>query len=74
MPKKDTKETISESLEKLEKIVEWFDDQERVQVEEGLTKVKEGAVLIKDLRSRLKDVENEFEELKKDLDREEESA
>lgn len=68
MPKKDTsKENIAQSLEKLETIVRWFDQQDQVDVEEGLTKVREGAVLVKDLRARLKEVENEFEEVKKDL-------
>lgn len=67
MKKNDT-ETISQSLGKLEKIIEWFDEQSEVQVEEGLKRVREGAVLIKDLRGRLKEVENEFEELKKDLE------
>lgn len=67
MPKHQ-KETISQSLGKLEKIVRWFDEQSEVQVEEGLAKVREGAVLIKDLKSRLKEVENEFIELKKSLD------
>ncbi len=71
--KKDDKETISQSLGKLEKIIEWFDEQSEVQVEEGLKRVREGAVLIKNLRGRLKEVENEFEELKKDLDGDEQS-
>lgn len=70
--KKEEKETISRSLGKLEKIIEWFDEQSEVQVEEGLKKVREGAVLIKDLRGRLKEVENEFQELKKDLNDDEE--
>ncbi len=73
MMKKDDKETISQSLGKLEKIIEWFDEQSEVQVEEGLKRVREGAVLIKDLRGRLKEVENEFEELKKDLAGDEQS-
>lgn len=71
--KKDEKETISQSLGKLEKIIEWFDEQSEVQVEEGLKKVREGAVLIKDLRGRLKEVENDFQELKKDLDSDDQS-
>jgi exonuclease VII small subunit len=71
--KKDEKETISQSLGKLEKIIEWFDEQSEVQVEEGLKRVREGALLIKDLRGRLKEVENEFQELKKDLDGDDES-
>lgn len=58
---------LSESLEKLEEIVSWFENQESVDVEEGLKKVKEGAVLLKASRARLKEVENEFEEVKKEL-------
>lgn len=59
---------LSESLEKLEEIVSWFENQESVDVEEGLKKVKEGAVLLKASRARLKEVENEFEEVKKSLE------
>lgn len=62
------KETISDSLEQLERIVQWLDEQERVDVEEGLKKVREGAALVKELRSRLKEVENEFAEVKKELE------
>jgi hypothetical protein len=68
MTKKDNKESISQSLEKLEKLIKWFDEQDQVDVQEGLDKVREGAVLVKELRTKLKTVENEFEELKKDLD------
>jgi exodeoxyribonuclease VII small subunit len=66
------KEKIGQSLEKLEKIVSWFDGQEEVDVEEGLKKVKEGAELIKKLKEKLKKVENEFEEVKKELKSDEE--
>ena len=62
------KTNLSESLKKLEKIAEWFESQEEVDVEEGLKKVKEGAQLIKISKERLKKVENEFEEVKKGLD------
>lgn len=65
--KKENKEPINASLDKLEKIIQWFDEQEQVDVQEGLTRVREGAVLVKELRARLKSVENEFQELKKDL-------
>ena len=71
MSKKETKESIAQSLEKLEKIIKWFDEQDQVDVQEGLDKVRQGAVLVKELRSELKSVENEFEELKKELDAEE---
>ncbi len=70
MAKKEN-ESIAQSLGKLEKIIEWFDDQSEVDVEEGLKQVREGAVLVKDLRARLKEVENEFVEVKKSLESEE---
>ena len=73
MAKKEPKEDIAHSLAKLEKIVQWFDEQDQADVEEGLKKVREGAVLVKELRTRLKAVENEFEELKKDLHIDEEA-
>lgn len=64
---KKEKGKISEELGCLESIVAWFEGQEAVDVEEGLTKVKEGAAIIKDLKARLKSVQNEFQEIKKDL-------
>jgi exodeoxyribonuclease VII small subunit len=67
MPKKEASESISQSLSKLEKIVAWLDEQDQVDVQEGLAKVREGAALVKELKSRLKEVENEFEEVKKEL-------
>lgn len=63
-----SKDKITNSIKKLETIVDWFDAQQEVDVEEGLKKVKEGAVLIKDLKEKLKKVENEFKEIQKDLD------
>lgn len=59
---------LSESLKKLEEVVAWFEEQEEVDVEEGLKKVKAGALLIRESRDRLKQVENEFEEVKKELE------
>jgi exodeoxyribonuclease VII small subunit len=70
MPKKEPKENIAQSLEKLEKVVAWFDEQDQVDVEQGLIKVREGVALVKELKTRLKAVENEFQELKKDLNEE----
>jgi exodeoxyribonuclease VII small subunit len=64
-----TKETnLTQSLKKLEEIVEWFESRQEVDVEKGLEKVKEGALLIKASKERLKKVENEFEEVKKELE------
>ena len=55
---------INEELKKLEAIALWFEKEEAVDVEKGLTKVKEGVQLIKGLRGRLKEVSNEFNEIK----------
>lgn len=63
----EKKQSLSESIKKLEGIVEWFESQEEVDVEKGLEKFKEGAVLIKESRSRLKEIENEFSEVEKGL-------
>ena len=61
------KESLSESLKKLEAITEWFERQETVDVEAALEKVKEGVVLIRESKTRLREVENEFEIVKKGL-------
>ena len=63
----EKKESLSESIKKLERIVEWFEGQEEVDVEKGLEKFKEGAVLVKASRERLKEIENEFKEVEKEL-------
>ena len=72
MTKKQDKDSISQSLQRLEAIVQWLDEQEHVDVAEGLEKIREGAVLVKELRARLKEVENEFMEITKDLENTEE--
>ena len=69
--KPDTK-NLNNSLKRLFEITEWFDNQEEIDVEEGLKKVKEAAELIKASKERLKIVENEFEEIKKEIDIQEE--
>ncbi len=61
------KESLSESLKKLEAITEWFERQETVDVEAALEKVKEGVALIRESKTRLREVENEFEIVKKSL-------
>jgi len=66
----DKKVNLKESLGKLNSIVEWFDDQEEVDVEIGLEKVKEGAELIKACKKRLSEVENEFKEIQREIDKE----
>ena len=65
--KTDTK-NLNNNLKCLAEITEWFDNQEEIDVEEGLKKVKEAVGLIKESRKRLKGIENEFEEIKKEID------
>lgn len=58
---------LTETLDKLNEIANWFDQQTQVDVEEGLKKVKEAAVLIKESKARLGEIENEFAEIKADI-------
>jgi len=64
--KLDTK-NLNNNLKRLSEITKWFDNQEEVDIEEGLKKVKEAVDLIKASKERLKAVENEFEEIKKEI-------
>lgn len=65
---------LTQSLQELEGIVQWFDDQEEVDVEQGLTKVKDAAKLIKDSKLRLAAIENEFAEIEKEIGEDDEST
>lgn len=65
---------LTQSLQELEGIVQWFDNQEEVDVEQGLTKVKAAAKLIKDSKSRLAAIENEFAEIEKEIGEDDEST
>lgn len=65
---------LNSNLKRLAEITKWFDDQEEVDVEEGLNKVKEAVTLIKASKERLKGIENEFEEIKKEMDFEDEEV
>jgi len=63
----EDKTNLTDSLKKLEGIVNWFETQEDVDVEAGLAKVKEAATLIKGSRTRLAEIENEFHDLEKEI-------
>jgi exonuclease VII small subunit len=63
-------ENLNQNLKKLNSIIEWFENQEELDVELGLKKIKEAMDIIKETKKRLKKVENEFEEIKKDIDHE----
>ena len=62
------KNKLKESLKKIEEIINWFDNQEKIDVEAGLEKAKEGVNLIKSSKKRLKELENEFEKIKTELE------
>lgn len=68
----DKKFNLKESLRKLNDIVDWFENQEEVDVEAGLEKVKEGAKLVKDCKTRLAEVQNEFEKIRKEVKKDDE--
>jgi len=61
------KQDLTSDLKKLSQIVEWFEEREEVDLEEGLKRVKEAAELIKRSKERLREIENEFEEIKKEI-------
>lgn len=64
------KNKLKDSLKKIEEIINWFDQQDEIDVEAGLEKVKEGVTLIKSSKKRLKELENEFEKVKTGLEEE----
>jgi exodeoxyribonuclease VII small subunit len=57
---------FKKSLEELEQINRWFQDEE-VDLDEGLKKLRRGKDLIKKCRDRLKNVENEFIKIKEEF-------
>jgi ABC-type Fe3+-hydroxamate transport system substrate-binding protein len=58
---------LTNNLKKLEDIAQWFDEQQDIDVEQGLTKVKEAATLIKSSKARLAAIENEFQAIEKEI-------
>ncbi len=58
---------LTQSLSELNAIVSWFDEQENVDVEQGLEKVRAAASLIKESKTRLGQIENEFKEIEKEI-------
>jgi exonuclease VII small subunit len=56
---------LKKSLTELKAIVEWFDEQDEVDIEAGLEKVRKGSILVKQCKSRLAEIENEFLEIER---------
>ncbi len=67
MATKETK-TFKQHLKDIAHILEWFDAQEELDVEEALLKIKEAAKLISESKARLTEVENEFKIIKKEIE------
>lgn len=65
--KRSKQKNLSKNLKRLEEIAEWFENQDEIDIEEGLQNVKEAAGLIKESKKRLREVENEFETIKKEI-------
>ncbi len=59
---------LKSNLEKLSSIVDWFEKQEEIDVEEGLKKVKESVEILKETKKQFSDIENQFEEMKKEIE------
>jgi exonuclease VII small subunit len=67
MVKKETK-SFKKHLEELAEILEWFDSQEELDIEEALEKIKSATTLIKISKERLGEIENEFKILKNEVE------
>jgi exonuclease VII small subunit len=64
-PKKQSE--FKHHLEEIAEILEWFDAQEELDVEQALEKIGKAAGLIKASKKRLAEIENEFKEIKKEV-------
>lgn len=64
----EKEKSFKQHLKELAKILEWFDAQEELDIEEALLKVKGAAVLIKASKKRLAEVENEFKVIQKEIE------
>ncbi len=62
------KQTLKEYLKEIQKITDWFDEQEDLDVEVALAKVKDAAALIKTAKGKFTEIENEFKEVKKKIE------
>ncbi len=65
MPKKPTTIDFAKSFEELEKITEWFDSEEHLDLDKGLKQFERGLELASLLKEKLSEVENKVVEIKK---------
>jgi hypothetical protein len=69
-PTADHKPNLKQYIEDIKKISDWFEQQEEIDLEEGLNKIREAGDLIKLSKDRLVEVENEFKEIKEKIEEE----
>jgi len=60
----EEKFNFTEAYQEIEKINEWFQD-ENIDLDEALKRYERGMELVKKCKERLKEAENKFEEIKK---------
>ncbi|OGL99634.1 exodeoxyribonuclease VII small subunit [Candidatus Uhrbacteria bacterium RIFOXYB2_FULL_45_11] len=65
MTKKQTSVDFAKSFEELEKITQWFDSEEHLDLDKGLKQFERGLELASLLKEKLSEVENKVVEIKK---------
>lgn len=64
MTKKQSTVDFAKSFEELEKITEWFDSEEHLDLDKGLKQFERGLELASLLKQKLSEVENKVVEIK----------
>lgn len=64
MTKKQTSVDFAKSFEELEKITQWFDSEEHLDLDKGLKQFERGLELASLLKQKLSEVENKVVEIK----------
>jgi len=70
MTKKPNTIDFAKSFEELEKITEWFDSEEHLDLDKGLKQFERGLELASALKEKLSEVENKVTEIKKKFESE----
>ena len=65
MKKQTTTIDFAKSFEELEKITQWFDSEEHLDLDKGLKQFERGLELASLLKAKLSEVENKVVEIKK---------
>ena len=56
-------------LEQIARIIEWFDSQQELDVEQALLNIEKLSSLIKMSKKKLAEIENNFKEIKKEVEK-----